>query len=178
MMRKKKPRGGGRLIELAIFGVLVLVVAAVLVFVTGLTSISAFLSPAAATARPIAIAGGLPTPAPTITRMPVVTPTTVATPVPTAASATALAPTGQVLLISYLRTDPRVADDTRQAILCPDDTVEYLKQQTVEDLVWYHVRVAQLAADCNARRAPLGTEGWASSNVVSAPSGMVAAAAP
>jgi hypothetical protein len=81
-------------------------------------------------------------------------------------------------LVSYLRTDPRVADDTRQAILCPDDSVEYTLQQTVEDLVWYRVRVVQPAANCNARRAPAGAEGWASSNVVSAPSGPVLAAAP
>ena len=175
-MRKKKPRGGGRLIELAIFGVLVLVVGVVLVFVTGMTSISAFFSPVAPTARPIAIAGGLPTPAPTITRTPAATPTTVATPMPV--STPTAAPIGSVLLISYLRTDPRVADDTRQAILCPDDSVQYIQQQTVEDLVWYRVRVAQLATDCNARRAPVGTEGWASSNVVSAPSGPVATAAP
>jgi hypothetical protein len=83
-----------------------------------------------------------------------------------------------VLLISNLRTDPRVADNTRQAILCPADSVEYLMQQTVEDLVWYRVRVLQLAADRNAQRAPAGTEGWASSKVVSAPSGPVAAATP
>jgi hypothetical protein len=82
------------------------------------------------------------------------------------------------MMVSYLRTDPRVADDTRQAILCPDDSVEYLLQQTVEDLLWYRVRVVQPAADCHTRRAPAGTEGWASSNVVSAPSGSVAAAAP
>ena len=174
---RKKSRGGARLIELVIFAVLVLVVGVVLVFVTGMTSISAFFSPAAATARPVALAGGLPTPAPTVTRTPVVTPTTVATPAPALTSAPAI-PTGQVLLVSHLRTDPRVADNTRQAILCPDDSVEYLMQQTVEDLVWYRVRVVKLAADCNARRAPAGTEGWASSNVVSAPSGPVAAAAP
>jgi len=173
---RKKPRGGARLIELAIFGVLVLVVAVVLVFVTGMTSLSAFFAPVAPTAPPIALAGGLPTPAPTVTRTPVVTPTAL-TP-PTRAAAPAATPAGRVLLISYLRTDPRVADDTRQAILCPDDSVEYVMQQTVEDLVWYRVRVAQLAADCNARRAPIGTEGWASSNVVSAPSGAVAVATP
>ncbi len=176
-MRNKKSRGGARLIELAIFGVLVLVVAVVLVFVTGMTSISAFFSPAAPTAQPIALAGHLPTPAPTVTRTPVVVPTAVATPIP-ALAATPATPTGQVLLTSHLRTDPRVADDTRQAILCPDDSIEYIAQQTVEDLVWYRVRVAQLAANCNALRASAGTEGWASSHVVSAPSGPVAAAAP
>jgi hypothetical protein len=138
-MHKKKPRGSGRLLELAIFGVLVLV-GVVLVFVTGMTSISAFFSPAASTARPIAITGGLPIPAPTITRRFTATPTTGATPMPV--SATAATPTGSVLLTRYLRSDPRVADDTRQAILCPSDLVEYLQQQTVEDLVWYRVRIA------------------------------------
>jgi hypothetical protein len=172
----KKTRAGSRLIELAIFAVLVLVVGVVLVFVTGMTSISAFFSPVAPTALPIVLAGRLPTPAPTVTRTPVPAPTAVATPKPALAPAPAM-PTGQVLVISYLRTNPRVADNTRQAILCPDDSVEYIMQQTVEDLVWYRVRVAQPAADCNARRAPAGTEGWASSNVLSAPSGPVAAAA-
>ena len=108
-------------------------------------------------------------------RVPVVVPTAVATPTPALAPAT---PAGQVLLVSYLRTDPRVADNTRQAILCPDDSVEYIMQQTVEDLVWYRVRVVQPAADCNARRASAGAEGWASSNVLSAPSGPVASATP
>jgi hypothetical protein len=168
---RKKSRRGGRLIELAIFFGLVLVVAFVLVFVTGLTSISAFFSPAAATAQPIALAGHLPTPAPTVTRTPMATPTLVATPTPVLAAAKS---TGQVLLLSYLRTAPQVADNTRQAILCPNDSVEYLMQQTVEDLVWYRVRVVQPAADCNPGRAPAGAEGWASSNVLSAPSEAVA----
>jgi hypothetical protein len=165
---RKKSRGGARLIELAIFGVLLLVVGVVLAFVTGLTSISAFFSPAAPTTRPIASAGRLPTPAPTVTRTPVAQPTAVAT--PEIAAPEIAAPTGYVLLTSYLRTDPRVADETRQAILCPDDSVEYTARRTVEDLVWYHVRVRQLAADCNPRRAPAGAEGWASSKVVSPPS--------
>jgi hypothetical protein len=175
---RKKSRGGGRLIELAIFLGLVLVVGFVLVFVTGMTSISAFFSPAKPTAQTAALNGsGLPTPAPTVTRTPVTLPTAAATPVP-AATAVPATPIGQVLLVSNLRTDPRVADNTRQAILCPDDSVEYLMQQTIEDLVWYRVRVLQPAADCNASRAPAGTEGWASSKVVSAPSGPVAAFAP
>ena len=176
---RKKSRGGAGLIELAIFVVLVLVVGVVLVFVTGMTSISALFSPVPPTARPIVLAGRLPTPAPTVTRMPMATPTAVATPAPTPVPAPApapAAPTGQVLLISYLRTDPSVTDNTRQAILCPEDSVEYIMQQTVEDLVWYRVRVVKPTADCNARRASAGTEGWASSNVLSAPSGPVAAA--
>jgi hypothetical protein len=140
-----------------------------------MASISAFFSPAPPAAQPVAITGGLPTPAPTVTRSPVPQPTPIATPTPAPVAAPVL-PTGQVLLVSNLRTDPRVADNTRQAILCPDDSVEYLMQETVEDLVWYRVRVLQPAADCHARRAPIGTEGWASSNVVSAPSGPVAAA--
>jgi hypothetical protein len=170
---RKKPRGAARLIELAILGGLLLVVGVVLAFVTGLTSISAFFSPAAPTARPIVLAGGLPTPAPTVTRTPVAQPTPIATPI---ATPEVPAPTGQVLLTSYLRSDPRVADDTRQAILCPNDTVEYAAQRTVDELVWYRVRVSQLAADCSSRRAPAGAEGWASSNVVSPPSGPVAVA--
>lgn len=174
---RKKSRGGARLIELAIFAVLVLIVGVVLVFVTGMTSISAFFSPVAPTAQPIALAGHLPTPAPTVTRVPVAMPTAAATPTP-ALAPTPATPTGQVLLVSYLRTDPRVADNTRQAILCPDDAVEYIMQQTVEDLVWYRVRVVLLATDCNARRASAGAEGWASSNVLSAPSAPMAAATP
>jgi hypothetical protein len=174
---RKKSRGGTRLIELAIFAVLVLVVGVVLVFVTGMTSISAFFSSVTPTARPNVVTGGLPTPAPTVTRTPVAPPTAVATPMAALVSVP-MTQTGQVLLVSNLRTDPRVADNTRQAILCPDDSVEYLRQETVEDLVWYRVRVVKPAADCHVRRAPAGTEGWASSNVVSAPSGPVAAAAP
>ena len=173
---RKKSRGGSRLIELAIFFGLVLVVGFVLVFVAGMTSISAFFSPPKPTAQPVAVAGRLPTLAPTVTHAPVASPTPVATPTP--APIAAAVPTGQVLLVSNLRTDPRVADDTRQAILCPADSIEYLMQQTVEDLVWYRVRVIQAVADCNAQHAPAGTEGWASSKVVSEPSGPVAAATP
>jgi hypothetical protein len=173
---RKKSRGGTGLIELMIFGVLVLVVGIVLAIVTGLNSISAYFSPAAPTERPISLAGRLPTPAPTVTRTPVVEPTAVATteqPRPTPAPAV---PTGQVVLTSNLRTDPRVADDTRQAILCPSDLVEYTAQRMVDDLIWYRVRVIQLADDCNPRRAPVGTEGWASSIVLSAPSNPVVTA--
>jgi hypothetical protein len=168
---RKKSRGGTRLIELMIFGVLVLVVGIVLAFVTGLNSISAYLAPAPPTERSISLAGRLPTPAPTVTRTPKPQPTVAATSV----SATVLpaTPTGQVLLTSNLRTDPRVDDETRQAILCPSDVVEYTAQRTVDDLVWYHVRLIQPAADCNVRRATVGTEGWASSIVLSAPSGPV-----
>src|SRR3954449_11145599 len=68
IIMRKKSRGGARLIELAIFGVLVLVIGVVLAFVTGMTSISAFFSPKAPTAPPVALAGHLPTPAPTVTR--------------------------------------------------------------------------------------------------------------
>ena len=171
---RKKSRGGLRLLELTIFGVLVLVVGIVLAFVTGLNSISTYFSPAAPTERPISLSGRLPTPAPTVTRTPVAKPTALITPEP--ARPTPATPTGQVVLTSNLRTDPRVADDTRQAILCPSDLVEYTAQRTVEDIVWYRVRVIQLTTDCNARRAPVGTEGWASSIVLSPPSGPVAAA--
>jgi hypothetical protein len=83
-----------------------------------------------------------------------------------------------VITTSYLRTEPRVADDTRQAILCPSDSLEYTAQRTVEDLVWYRVRLVQPATDCNERRAPVGAEGWASSNVLSPPAGPVAASTP
>ena len=170
---RKKSRGSVRLIELAIFGGLMLAVAIALSLVVGLTSIAAFFSPAVPTSQPVVLAGSLPTPAPTVTRTPVAAPTPAATPV--VASST---PTGQVLLTSYLRTDPRVADDTRQAILCPSDSIEYTAQRTVEDLVWYRVRLVQPAADCNVSRAATGAEGWASSNVLSPPSGPVAAALP
>jgi hypothetical protein len=165
---RKKSRGSVRWVELAIFGGLVVAALIALSFAVGMTSIAAFFSPAAPTSRPVVLAGSLPTPAPTVTRTPIAAPTAIATPVvvPTIS-------TGQVLMTSYLRTDPRVADDTRQAILCPSDAVEYTAQRTVEDLVWYRVRLVQPAEDCTAGRAPAGAEGWASSNVLSPPSGSV-----
>ena len=102
-------------------------------------------------------------------------PTTVATPTPALAPAT---PAGQVLLVSYLRTDPRVADNTRQAILCPDDAVEYLMQR--DSRGFGVVPGAGCPAGRRLQRPPRfgRREGWASSNVLSAPSWPVASAAP
>ena len=162
-----------RLIELAIFGGLLLAVVIALSLAVGLASIVAFFSPAAPTAQPVVLAGSLPTPAPTVTRTPIAAPTPIATPV-----AAASTPIGQVLMTSYLRTDPRVADETRQAILCPNDAVEYTAQRTVEELVWYRVRLVQPSTDCNPSYAPAGAEGWASSNVLSPPSGPAAVSKP
>lgn len=86
--------------------------------------------------------------------------------VPTAA---AILGNGSVLAAGNLRSEPRVATDTVLGQICISDAIAFLEQQTVDGGVWYRIRVTQTAADCTPQRVPAGTEGWASSTLLSAP---------
>ena len=79
-------------------------------------------------------------------------------------------PLAQADRVANVRSAPRVADDTVLAKLCPGDALEYVSMQQVGDELWFRVRVAATGPDCDPRRAPLGTEGWAAASVVAAPS--------
>jgi hypothetical protein len=97
-----------------------------------------------------------PTPAPTRTPMP---------PTPTIAP-----PTSQVMKVGNLRSEPRIAADTVVALICPEDTVALVSRAVIGDAYWYRVRIEATAADCNPKRATVGTEGWVSGVLLGEPS--------
>jgi hypothetical protein len=109
-----------------------------------------------------------------------VDPTTTAIPEPTAPpSPTAVPPTtttmptppaGQVAKGGNLRSEPRIAPETVIGQLCANDGIEFVSQQLVGKDLWYRVRVTDRKADCTAKQVALGTEGWASSILLSEPS--------
>ncbi len=108
-------------------------------------------------APPVPSSTPLPsTPAPTRTSRP---PTPTITP-----------PVSQVLKVGNLRSEPRIATDTVVALICPDDTVAFISRAVIGESYWYRVRIETTAADCDPQRAQAGTEGWASSVLLGAPS--------
>jgi hypothetical protein len=96
------------------------------------------------------------------------TPMPTHTPVPP--TPTLAPPIGQVLKVGNLRSEPRIAADTVVALICPDDTVAFISRAIIGDAYWYRVRLETTATDCDSQRAQVGTEGWASSSLLGAPS--------
>jgi hypothetical protein len=90
--------------------------------------------------------------------------------VPPTATAQPAPPAGQVVKGGNLRSEPRIAPETVIGQLCANDTVELLSRQVVGGDLWYRIRVTARKADCTAQQVALGTEGWASSILVSQPS--------
>lgn len=77
--------------------------------------------------------------------------------------------TGHVLREGNIRSEPRVADETMIGEVCPGDEVAFLRFEIVDDVLWYYVRVIAHAEACDLSQVPIGTEGWISGVLVSAP---------
>jgi hypothetical protein len=79
-------------------------------------------------------------------------------------------PAGQVVNGGNLRSEPRVVPATVIGQMCAHDSVAFVAQQKVGKALWYRVRVTARKADCTAKQVAIGTEGWASSTILSEPS--------
>jgi hypothetical protein len=78
---------------------------------------------------------------------------------------------GTVVAGGNLRREPVVADETVMGQICPGDELVFLEETTLASgAVWYRIRLTALAADCTPQRMALGSEGWASSTLLSPPS--------
>lgn len=77
---------------------------------------------------------------------------------------------GNVINGGNLRSEPVVADYTVLGQICPGDGLAFLERITTPTgAVWYRIRLTSLAADCTPQRMALGSEGWASSTLLSEP---------
>jgi hypothetical protein len=111
-----------------------------------------------------------PTDAPPVFPSTPLPPTPVPARTPRPPTPTIAPPVSQVVKVGNLRSEPRIAADTVVGLICPDDTVAVLSRAVIGDSSWYHVRLETTAADCAPQRARAGTEGWASSVLLGAPS--------
>ncbi len=106
-------------------------------------------TPTAASMDPIATI--LPTPRPP------------AAPVPAAPAL----PEAVVIQGGNLRTEPRIADETVLAQVCPPDELVILEEFERDDIRWLRVRVqSQNSTACTANHASAGSVGWLSSRLV------------
>lgn len=88
------------------------------------------------------------------------TPTSGPTPEPSIGS-------GIVVREGNLRSEPRVADDTRIGLLLVGDQIDFLEQRSVGGQSWFRIRVSKAAPDRNKEGVAEGTVGWAAAVVVS-----------
>ncbi len=66
-----------------------------------------------------------------------------------------------------LRSEPRIADDTVVAQVCPGDVLQLLEEFTRDDVQWLRVTVQQQGATaCSPNRAAVESTGWVSGLVV------------
>jgi hypothetical protein len=111
-------------------------------------------------------------PTPALVEEPTATPAEEATEEPTAEPTTEQTdlppdtPIGTVNNGGNLRSDTVFADDTVIGQVCPGDQVAILDERNAEEILWYRIRVTELAADCHPERVSLDTEGWLSSILV------------
>lgn len=91
------------------------------------------------------------------------------------ATAGAVAPTvtgiaqGSVVAGGNLRSEPRLANDTVIGLIWPGDEITFLDQQATTNGVWYRIKITREAANRGGAGVAVGTEGWASSTLLSAP---------
>lgn len=84
-------------------------------------------------------------------------------PVPTAPTL----PEAVVIQGGNLRTEPRIADETVLAQVCPLDELVILEEFERDDIRWLRVRVqSQNSTACTANHASAGSVGWLSSRLV------------
>lgn len=87
----------------------------------------------------------------------------------TQATSEAILGRGMVQRGGNLRREPRVADDTVIGLIWPGDQVEFLKQESVGGQTWFQIRVVKAADDRGGQGVSPGTDGWASSILLSPP---------
>lgn len=77
---------------------------------------------------------------------------------------------GTVLAGGNLRSEPVVSPDTIIGQICAGDAIEFIDQRTLDDgSLWYRIRITTAPESCSAQRVTVGSLGWASSSLLSAP---------
>jgi Flp pilus assembly protein TadG len=75
---------------------------------------------------------------------------------------------GQVTNGGNLRREPQLTDNVI-GLIWSGDQVTFLEQRDVGGQIWYRILVTQAANDRGGDGVPPGTEGWASSTLLSPP---------
>lgn len=92
------------------------------------------------------------------------------TPTSTPSPAAVIIGRGSVVAGGNLRSEPVVVPETVIGQVCPGDQIDFLEERIIgENARWFRITLTQLAADCTPERAPLGSEGWVSSLLLSQP---------
>ncbi len=76
---------------------------------------------------------------------------------------------GQVIAAGNLRTEPVIAPETVAGQICIGDTIAFLEQRVTGGTTWYRIRIINTTEECTPQRVPIGTVGWASNTLLSAP---------
>ncbi len=76
---------------------------------------------------------------------------------------------GQVVQAGNLRRDTQLVPETVLGQICIGDAVAFLDERIVANITWYRIRVTSTSANCDPTRVAVGTEGWASSQLLSPP---------
>ncbi len=76
---------------------------------------------------------------------------------------------GTVIAGGNLRSEPRVANETVLGLIWPGDEIAFLEQQSTPNGVWYRIRIVREGQSRGGAGVAAGTEGWASSTLLSAP---------
>lgn len=94
----------------------------------------------------------------------------VATPTPEPTPTLVTIGLGTVLNGGNLRTEPLLVPETVLGQICPGDQIAFLEEQVLpEGARWYLIALTETAPDCTPDRVPVGTQGWASATLLSAP---------
>jgi Flp pilus assembly protein CpaB len=77
---------------------------------------------------------------------------------------------GSVTNGGNLRSEPLIAPETVIGQICVGDQIDFLQERTLDDGGrWYRIRVIATADDCTPERVTIGSEGWASTSLLSEP---------
>lgn len=94
---------------------------------------------------------------------------TVAAATPTASPAAVIG-RGSVIGGGNLRSEPALAPETVIGQVCAGDQVDFLEERTIADgSLWYRIRLTTAADACTPQRVTVGSVGWASATLLSAP---------
>ena len=94
----------------------------------------------------------------------------VATPTSAAPPVEELLGRGNVVAGGNLRSEPTIADNTVIGQICVGDQIDFLDQRTLDDgSQWYRIRITTAPTNCSVERVTVGSLGWASSTLLSAP---------
>ncbi len=88
------------------------------------------------------------------------------TPMAAPASTSIPRPRARVANGGNLRSEPRLADETILAQVCPEDELAILAEEQAADIRWVQIEVLQIRGNCSDTRAQPAMIGWLSSVLI------------